>query len=227
MRLRSVVLTAAFAAAAAVLPGSGAAAAGQCSLGLSPSKIVIDEEAHQFRLRLSNNCVAAGYDVARWDLVHQRQGVGWYADFSNGERLDHITFLDSYPKGRFVGYPVEAQQADGTPIVQNRPSFVAKYAPRLDSTTLRHTPGKITWGVRAWSWSGAFHDWYPRARVTVSLWYLPNGSNRWRWVKSATTSATGRAMVSITHPPKGDYRFMVKETPSVWASYSWRTRSTW
>ena len=43
-------------------------------------------------------------------------------------------------------------------------------------------------------------------------------------MKSVTTSSTGRAPVTLGSPKAGNYRLMVAETPTVWASYSTAVR---
>jgi hypothetical protein len=224
MRLRSVVLPVVVACAAAVaVPTPAAAAPSQCSL-VMPTKVVIDDDTVPTDIRLSSNCFTNGADHAYWDLLHP--GSGWggpldfeSADFASGDPDYYIEWYDDDPMGNWYLEPVEAAQADGDPLTQNSAVTKVKYASRL-TTKVTRTSTRLTWAVTATQWSGRTHGWNTRAKVTVSLFHQATGSTTWRYVKSVTTTSTGKATMVMNSPKAGNYRLVVGETPTVWASYS-------
>jgi hypothetical protein len=78
----------------------------------------------------------------------------------------------------------------------------------------------LSWAATATQWSGRSHKNVARPGVTVGLFHQTSSSAAWTYVKSAKTSSTGKATVSLGTAKTGNYRLMVAETPTVWASYS-------
>jgi hypothetical protein len=193
----------------------------QCSL-VMPSKVVVDTRTERMGFRISSNCQANGADHASWDLIHTGMGFAAGLQFESADILHpdwYVDWSDTAPMGAWTLRPGGAGQADGNPLKQNTAALQVKYASRL-AATVKRTTSALTWTATATQWSGSKHGWNTRARVTVGLFHQAPGSTTWKYVKSATTSSTGRATITLGSPKSGNYRLTVAETPTVWASYS-------
>jgi hypothetical protein len=152
-------------------------------------------------------------------------GSGTYADndfpaADIAEGLDWTwTWPDEAPMGRWVSDPTGAAQADGDPLTQNTAVTLVKYASKLATTVTRSGSG-LSWAATATQWSGRSHTNVARPKVNVGLFHQTSASAPWTYVKSATTTSTGKATVTMGAPKTGNYRLMVAETPTVWTSYS-------
>jgi hypothetical protein len=222
MRLRPVLLSAAVASAAvvAVVPSS-AQAATQCTI-VMPTKVVINAETVESPVRFGSNCAANGADEGAWDLDHSSGTIDWIwfsaEEFAEGR--SSTEWYDSDPMGRYVVAGAGAYTAEGTALSQNSPVTVIKYHSRFAGSVKRSSTGGLTWSVTAQQWSGRAHAYVGRSKVNVGLFHRATGSTTWTYVKSATTTSTGRATVTMSTPKSGSYRLKVAETPSVWASYT-------
>lgn len=223
MRTLPVLLPVALAAAGVlVAPSSVAASTEQCTL-VVPSKVVVKAAVTQSTVAFGANCAAHGTDVAGWDLVH---GAGYVdtvvfvaEEFAAGSAPTQ--WFDDDPMGRYVLEGAGAYLADGTTTVtQNSPTTTLKYHSRFTGTTKRSSTGALTWSVTAQQWSGRSSAYVGRPKVNVGLFHQAPGSTTWKYVKSATTTSTGKATVSLSAPKSGNYRLKVAETPTVWASYT-------
>jgi hypothetical protein len=88
------------------------------------------------------------------------------------------------------------------------------------SKAARSSKGALTWTVTAQQWSGRTSSYVGRSKVNLGLFHQKNASSPWTYVKSVTTTSTGKATMTMATPKTGNYRLMVGETPTVWASYS-------
>lgn len=224
MRLRSVVLPVAVACAAVLaVPSSVSAGTEQCSL-VTPTKVVIDDEIVESTMRLGANCNANGADTVRWDLVN---GQGKIADidflpedFAAGITGGTFEWYDDDVMGRYTARAAGAKTAEGAGLTQNSPVTLVKYASRLRTATTRTSTGGLSWAVTAQQWSGRSSAYVGRPKITVGLFHRASTSSPWTYVKSVTTTSTGRATVTMGAPKSGHYRLLVAETPTVWASWS-------
>jgi hypothetical protein len=204
-----------------------ASTASHCSLVL-PSKIVVDAKSVDMDFRIASNCTTNGADHAYWDLRHTDTGSGWAFRFESADLVHpnwYVTWPDTAPMGTWSLKPVEAERADGIPLPQNSAVIQAKFGSRL-STTVTRTSTALSWAVTATQWSPTKHAWNVRPRVSVGLFHLPTGSTTWKYVKSVTTSSTGKATVTLGSPKSGSYRLTGAETATVWASYSTPVRGS-
>ncbi len=222
MRLRSLVLPAVLAFGAAVVVPAPAQAAVQCGV-IMPTKVVINAPRVKTDMTLTSGCYTNEADHANWDVWHPGSGFGYTNNFSSEDLAlgpDWIWPWDDHePMGRWVLDPTGAAQADGDPLTQNESVILVKYASRL-SAPLTRTSTKLTWAATATQWSGRSHKYVARPGVTVGLFHQTSSSAAWTYVKSVTTSSTGKATVSLSSPKSGNYRLVVAETPTVWAAYS-------
>jgi hypothetical protein len=223
VRLRPLVLATLVAYATAVaIPSPALAATTQCSL-VMPTKVVLDAKTVTSTVRLGSNCSRNDADHAYWDLVHSTGKIAeldWLPeDFADGVNAASFEWYDADPKGRYTSRAVEAETTEGARLTQNSPVTLVKYASRL-STSVTRTSTRLTWSVRATQWSGAKHAYVPRAGVNVGVFHRATPDSDWRYVKSVTTSSTGRATVNSGILKPGLYRLKVAETPTVWAAYS-------
>lgn len=224
MRVRSVVLPAVLAVAAAVLAPTSAQAAQMCNL-LMPTKVVVDARTVETPVALTTGCFTPDRaDHAYWDLEHG--GTVLYSLDFESEDLDEgpsaawtIPWEDVDPMGRWTTRGYEAPTVGGGFLTQNTAVTMVKYASKL-TTKVTRTGGKLSWAVTATQWSGRKHTNVPRPKASVGLFHQKPGSTTWTYVTSVTTSSTGKATVSLAVPKAGSYRLKVAETPSVWASYS-------
>jgi hypothetical protein len=216
MSLRSVIAVVTVAAAAVVMPASGASAAGSCSV-VAPTKVVMDAPYEEVVLRLSSNCASAGLNWAAWDIVHPGTGYAGSAFFEN-DTVDYWDLYDWEGPARYSVRPSGAYDTSYDTLPQNTAYITVKLGSRLTATTTRSS-GVLTFSAYARTYSPSLSDWYKRAGAKVSLMYLAPGSSTWTWVKAATTGSTGRVTLSVA-PKYGQYRLMIKETDRVWASYS-------
>lgn len=223
MRARSVVLPAVLAVAAAVLAPTSAQANTTCSL-LMPTKVVVDARTVDSDVRLTPGCFTGEADHAWWDLDHAG-GVGYTVDFESEDLLEgpgsywYIPWEDSDPMGRWVLTPAGTNPEGQPQVPQNTAVTMVKYKANL-ATKVTRTGGTLSWAVTATQWSGKAHANVARARASVGLFHQAPGSTTWTYVKSVTTSSTGKATVSLAAPKAGSYRLKVAETPTVWAAYS-------
>ena len=222
MRLRSIVLTSTFAAAAVVLPGSAAVAASDCSLVLPP-KVVVDQASESIPVRLSSNCLSAGADHASWRVLDSHY-AGWNIYWVDIDSTDtttgtHLSFSGTNPVGVKTGYPTGAATVADAPLTQNRPSMTVKYAARLSlSGTNKH--GNVTLTAYASSWSGKLGRFYPRAGATVQV-LRHKSADWWVWDRNVTTNSEGRVTIPIGFSHTGDaYKVRIVESNTVWASGS-------
>jgi hypothetical protein len=225
MRFRSVVLPAALAVGAAVLAPTPAQAASQCAL-VMPTKVVVDEPTEEMDFNLTTGCGRNGATKASWNLVHN-SGAGGPLDFEAEhfeQRYFYIEWYDDQdPKGNWYLKPTGAERADGTPLTQNSAVVEVKYASKLTTKVTRTSTGLI-WAASATQWSGRSHKYVARPRVNVGLFHQARTGAAWTYVKSARTTSTGKATVSLGTAKTGNYRLVVGETPSVWAAYSTTVR---
>lgn len=223
MRVRSVVLPAVLAVAAAVLAPTPAQAATKCSL-VMPTKVVVDARTVETPIALSTGCFTPDQaDHAYWDLEHG--GTVYYSldfeseDLAQGPGADWtIPWEDSDPMGRWIARGYEAPAAGGF-LDQNTTVTTVKYGSKL-TTKVTRAGSKLSWGVTATQWSGRAHRNVARVKASVGLFHKAPGSTTWTYVTSVTTSSTGKATVSLAAPKAGSYRLKVAETPTVWAAYS-------
>jgi hypothetical protein len=227
MRLRSVVLPAVVVAATAVaIPAPALAAGEQCTIIL-PTKVVVTAETVTSPVKFGSNCAASETDVAGWDLNHSAGYVDTIV-FAAEEFADGVSSTDWFdvdPMGRYVIAGAGAYRADETEVTQNSRVALVKYGSRLVTTVTRTRTG-LSWAVTAQQWSGRSHAYVARPRVTVGLFHQTSTSAAWKYVKSVTTTSTGRATVSLGTTKTGNYRLVVAETPTIWASYSKSVRGT-
>lgn len=225
MRVRSIVLSAVVAVSAAIaVPSPALAGSEECTL-VMPAKVVLGAKTVTSNLRLGSNCTSHSADHAYWDLVHSSGKIAEIdftsADFSHGVTSASFAWNDDDPKGRYTSRAVDAATAGGVDLTQNSPITWVKYASRLRASTWRDSgngAGPIHWSISATQWSGAKHAWVGRPRVAVALFHRATTTSGWKYVKSVTTSSTGRASGTIASPKRGSYFFKVGETPTVWAS---------
>ena len=223
MRVRSVVLPAVLAVAAAVLAPTAAQAAPQCSL-VMPTKVVIDARTVDSEVSLTPGCFTGEADHAWWDLAHA-SGVGYAVDFEPEDLLEGpgsywtIPWEDSDPAGRWVLSPAGTNPEGQPQVAQNTAVTLVKYKSNL-TTKVTRTGSKLSWAVTATQWSGRTHTNVARPKASVGLFHQAPGSTTWTYVTSVTTSSTGKATVSLAAPKAGSYRLKIAETPTVWAAYS-------
>jgi len=221
MRFRSVVLPAVIALGAVVLAPAPAQAAAQCAL-VMPTKVVVNQPTEEMDFNLSASCGTNGATQASWDLVHST-GAGGPLDFT-AEHIEQRYFYiewydDEDPKGNWYLKPNGAARADGTSLTQNSAVVKVKFASKLTAKVTRTSTGLI-WAASATQWSGRSHAYVARPRVTVGLFHQARTGAAWTYVKSVTTTSTGKATVSLGTAKTGNYRLVVVETPTVWAAYS-------
>jgi hypothetical protein len=221
MRFRSVVLPAALALAAVVVVPSSASAASQCAL-VMPTKVVVNEPTEEMDFNLTAGCGTNGATQASWNLVHS-SGVGGPLDFDAADIEQRYFYIEWYddedPKGNWYLKPNGAARVDGTPLTQNSAVVKVKYASKLTAKVTRTSSGLI-WAANATQWSGRSHEYVARPRVTVGLFHQTRTGAAWTYVKSVTTTSTGKATVSLGTAKAGNYRLVIGETPTVWAAYS-------
>jgi hypothetical protein len=223
MRFRSVVLPAAVALAAIVVVPSSASAATQCGL-IVPSKVVINAEEVDAPMSLTSGCYSNAADHAYWDYDHPGSGAWFPVDFEASD-LElgpdgwSLPWYDDDAMGQWVLTGNECKTGDGTDLTQNSAATLVKYASKVSAPVTR-TSTKLVWAATATQWSGRSHKNVVRPGVTMGLFYQATGSTTWSYVKSATTSSTGKATISLSYPKSGNYRLKVAETPTVWAAYS-------
>jgi hypothetical protein len=222
MRFRSVVLPAAVALAAVVAIPSSASAAVQCGL-IVPSKVVINAAEVDTHMSLTDGCYSNQADHANWDYVHPGSGYVVDNDFAATDLAKSQywtwTWPDFAPMGKWESRPTGAAQADGDPLTQNTGVTLVKYGSKIAATVTR-TSTKLSWAATATQWSGRSHKNVTRPGVTVGLFHQTSSTAGWTYVKSATTSSTGKATISVSYPKSGNYRLVIAETPTVWAAYS-------
>jgi hypothetical protein len=225
MRVRSIVLPVALAVAAAVaVPAQANAGTEQCTLIL-PTKVVVDGRFESVPVRFGANCDTNGAAAAFWEVGHS-SGDYWDAYFDEDSYTAKLTRGDGDALGRYTGYGVGAFTAsawasqDPVPdVTQNTPVMTIKYGSKL-TTAIKRTARGLSWSVAATQWSTRANKYVPRPKVRVGVFHQKNSSSPWTYVKSMTTSGTGRATVAVGTTKTGNYRLKVAETPTVWASYS-------
>jgi hypothetical protein len=216
MRLRSVVV-AAVAALGVVVPSTGAAAAGPCSI-VAPTKVVLDQSYLEVPFKLASNCSAAGREYASWNVINPSQGASDILIFDTNT-VDYWDIYDwSDGPARYTVRPSSGWDSNFDDLTQNTAYVTVKLGSRLTATTTRAN-GLLTFSAYARTYSPSLSDWYKRAGASVAMFYQAPGSSTWSYVKSATTSSSGRVTMSVA-PKYGSYRLMIKETDRVWASYS-------
>ena len=222
VRLRTLVVPTAFALAAAVGLPSPASAAAQCGL-IMPTKVVINASEVDTDMTLTSGCFTNEADHAYWDYTHNSTGWGAPMNFESGDLALgpdwYITWDDFQPMGNYSLTPVECKTAGGVDLTQNSVVTKVKYGSKIAATVTR-TSTKLTWAATATQWSGRAPTNVARPGVTVGLFHQTSSSAAWTYVKSGTTSSTGKATLSLTSPKAGNYRLVIAETPTVWAAYS-------
>lgn len=221
MRVRSVVLPAVLAVAAAVLAPTSAQAATKCAL-IAPTKVVVDAPGETTQMRLTSGCSTADY--LAWDFDHVGGDVGYSIEFSSEDFAAGITGAELEwdpvdPMGRWNLIPRGATTPGGPGPEQNSAVTQVKYGSKL-TTKVTRAGSKLSWAVTATQWSGRAQKNVARPKANVGLFHQAPGSKTWTYVRSVTTSRTGTATVSLAAPKAGSYRLKVAETPTVWAAYS-------
>jgi hypothetical protein len=217
MRFRSVVI-AVVTALGVIAPATGAAAAGSCSI-VAPTKVVLDQPYEEVPLRLAGDCATSDMRSAVWSAVHPTEGPSDFFFFDSGDSADIWGFYEwEAGTARYTVRPEGASDTDYNDLIQNTPYITVKLGSRLSGTVTRSN-GRMTFNAYARTYSPNLSDWYKRAYAKVSLMYRAPGSSTWTWVKAGTTNSAGKATLSVV-PRSGAYRLMIKETPTVWASYS-------
>jgi len=223
MRFRSVVLPSAVALAAVVAVPSSASAAVQCGLIL-PTKVVVNSPVERRVDYLTRGCWDNQADHANWRYDHA-SGTSFDINFSSEDltgstgRDFGFEWHDDDPMGRYALTPTGAAQADGNPLTQNSTVTYVKYHSEL-ATTVTRTGTGISWLATATQWSGRSHAYVARPRVRVGLFHQASSTAPWKYAKATYTSSTGRARLSMATTKAGNYRLVIAETPTVWASYS-------
>ena len=192
-----------------------------CSL-VMPTKVVIGAKTTRMNFSIASNCRTNAADHAYWNFVHATKGGGWELRFESADLRYpnwYLDWPDGAPMGAWALRSAGAERADGIELPQNSATVQAKYASRIAAGVTR-TSNSLSWAVTATQWSGSKHAWSPRPKVTVGLFHLPTGGTTWKYVKSVTTTSTGKATVALSSLKTGSYRLSVGETPTVWASYS-------
>jgi hypothetical protein len=182
---------------------------------------VLDRALVRVPYRLAGDCLLAGTVYSSWDVVHPADGVAGGLTF-DGTTTDSWDLYDWRGPARYTVRPWSALDASAGVIPQNTATTTVKLGAQLSATVTR-SADRLTFAASARTYSPTVGDWYRRPGVNVSLMHLAPGSSTWSWVKAATTSSTGRVTISVV-PKAGQYRLMVKETDTVWASYSTTVR---
>ncbi len=222
MRRRSVILSAAIASGVAMtIPSSASAGTEQCTV-IMPTKVVINAQVVDSPVRFGSNCATNQAVEAWWDLNHSTGNVDSIVFFDDefAAGSSSTEWFDLDPMGRYVIQGSGAYKADASELTQNSPVTVIKYHSRFAGGVTRSSTGGLTWSVTAQQWSGRSHAYVGRPKVNVGLFYQATRSTTWTYVKSVTTSSTGKATVTMSAPKSGTYRLKVAETPTVWASYT-------
>ena len=223
MRFRSIVLPTAVALAAVVAVPSSANAAVQCGL-LTPTKVVVDTADEARPVYVTTGCRSNAADHAHWDYVHRtgEVAVNFTAAQIDGLGLPQpmVTYGDQHI-GRWVLTPRGAEQADGTPLTQNSAVTYVKYASRFDTRVAR-TSTRLIMNATALQYSARDGGGFVvRPDKTVGLFHRASPGAAWKYVTAATTSSSGEVTFRVASPKSGDYRLVVAETATVWASYSY------
>lgn len=222
MRVRSVVLPAVLAMAAAVLAPTSAQAATKCAMAM-PTKVVIDAPRVWTPVTLTSGCRAPEQaEHAYWDLEHNSSDYGFLIDLELDDLKDSrgsLPWDDTDPVGRYTLHPYEAVGVNGTVLDQNTAVTTVKYGSRLVATPARKG-STLSWSVTATHWSPRQHFFVARPKASVGLFHKAPGSKTWKYVKSVTTTNAGHARVAVSSPKAGTYRLKIAETPTVWAAYS-------
>jgi hypothetical protein len=216
MRSTVVVVLATVATVGAVVPATGAAAVGPCSV-VAPTKVVLDAPYEEVVFRLASDCAASDQAYASWEIVHPSQGYAGGVIFESNT-VDYWDLYDFDGPARYTVRPSMAHDSNYDDLTQNTAAISVKLGSRLTATVSR-SGGRLTFSAYASTYSPNANGWYRRAGAPLALMHLAPGSSTWSYVKAATTSSTGRATVSVI-PGYGQYRLMIKETDKVWASYS-------
>jgi len=220
MRFRSIVLPVAVGLATLLAVPSSASAAAQCSL-IMPTKLVVDSKTEDLDFRTTVSCISNGATQADWSISHGSEGGLLSFDAQDlQDRYFYITWQDTFGKGVWQLTPQGATDGDGNTLEQNSSTLTVKYGSRISQTVTRSSSGALTWAFRAEQWSGQAHTWVGRSKVNVGVFHQATSTAPWTYVKSATTSSTGRGTVGIAAPKSGNYHLVVAETPSVWKSYT-------
>jgi hypothetical protein len=223
MRLRTFAAAATAALAAAVaLPGSAVSAAVPgCHLN-GPTKVVVDSATEKVTWGFGPDCMEVTDQAgaaATWDLEDPSGNLVKTIGLEIPHPLayeDSHTFADTAPKGRYTATPTGI---DPSWLTQNAPVLVVKYGSKLATTVTRSGTG-LSWTATPYQWSGASHTWVKR-RVLVALFHQTSSTAPWKYVKgSYTYTASATAHLSVGTTTAGNYRLVVAETPTVWASYS-------
>src|SRR4051812_13404359 len=116
MRVRSVVLPAVLAVAAAVLaPTAAQAAPAQCGLQL-PTKVVIDAPRVEADMRLTNACFDHAAATATWDMVIRGGVVAGTIEFDQDDFDEdpplYVWWDDTDPMGKWTLTPRGAAAAN-------------------------------------------------------------------------------------------------------------------
>lgn len=222
MRVRSVVIPVALAVAAAVAVPTSASAAPGCGLR-GPLKVVVDQPREVKAIDLTAACYDTDVDFANW-RYHHSSGAEFPVDFTRAHLdleapRDYSVFFDDTHIGVWRLSPTGAETSGGAPVSQNSAVTRVKYGAELNAAVTR-TSKELTWAVAATQWSGRLHKEVVRPGVTVGLFHQKDPLSPWRFVKSVTTSSTGKATVSVSSPKAGSYRLKIAETDTTWAAYS-------
>jgi hypothetical protein len=177
----------------------------------------MDSAYEEVVLRLASNCTSADREWAAWEIVHPSTGYAGGAIFDTNT-VDYWDLYDSEGPARYAVRPDGAFNSNFDDLTQNTAYITVKLGSRLTATTTRAN-GLLTFSAYARTYSPNLSGWYKRAGAKVALFHQAPGSSSWSYVKSATTSSSGRVSLSVA-PRYGSYRLMIKETDRVWASYS-------
>jgi hypothetical protein len=223
MRLRSLALsaTAALAAAVALSGSSASASLPGCHLN-GPTKVVVDSATEKVTWGFGPDCMDVtngGGAAATWALTDPAGNLVRSIGLEIPDPLayqDSWTFGDTVSKGRYTTTPTGI---DPSWLTQNAPGLTVKYGSKLVTTVTRSGTG-LSWTATPYQWSGASHTWVKR-RVLVGLFHQTSSTAPWKYVKgSYTYTASATAHLSVGTTSAGNYRLVVAETPTVWASYS-------
>lgn len=220
MRLKSLALGA-LGAAGLVLSSGGVAAAApvECSI-TAPSKVTIDQPYREHTVRFSSGCQAPGVEFAGWEFMHPTKGSQDVAIYM-GNLTEPWDLYDMVAPGVLTLRPIGVYDADFNPVpdsAQNTTTTTVKLGARVTATAKR-ADGILTLSTTAKVYSPKISAWAARPKTRVSLMHKAPGSTAWKYVKSGTSTNSGKVSLSVV-PKAGMYRLAVGETPSVWAASS-------
>lgn len=216
-RLTSGVAALSAAAALSLVPSPAAHAAGSCTLN-APARVSIGQPYTEIPLSLAANCIAAGVDLAAWDLIHPTQGPKDFTYF-DGTTTETWAVYDYDTLGPMRWTPSGAWDGEFNEVAQST-NWVDTRVASWASLAGGRSGSTVSFTISLARYSGGYHKYIPWSAKVGSVQYRPKGTSTWNHLTFVKTNSAGKAYITRTLASTHEFRVQFPSETYIWGVWT-------